>query len=143
MEVLVQRFVLDVIPADADTEAQASAREHVDRRGLFRHQRGLALRQDHDAGDELEALRARRQIPEQHEGLVECRAHVVRAGPAFVHRRVGADDVVVREEVLESELFDSLRVRAHTSGIGTDLRLRKDHTDLHDGMSTTAERQLS
>ena len=54
VEVLVQRLVLDVVPADAHAQAQAPAGEDVDRRGLLGHQRGLALRQDDDAGHQLE-----------------------------------------------------------------------------------------
>ena len=50
---------------------RSPAGEHVHRGRLLGHQRGLALRQDDDAGDELEPLRAGTEVAEQHEHLVE------------------------------------------------------------------------
>src|SRR5262249_24738478 len=70
VEILVEGLVLDVVPADAHAEAQAPASQHVHSRGLLGHQRGLALGQDHDAGDQLELLGTGAQEPEQTEHLV-------------------------------------------------------------------------
>ena len=54
VEVLAERLELDGVPADADAEPQAAAGEHVDLRRLLGDERGLALRQDDDAGRELD-----------------------------------------------------------------------------------------
>src|SRR5207245_7710861 len=67
VEVLVQGLVLDMIPADAHAESQAPSGEDVHRRGLLGHQRSLALGQDDDAGDQLEALSAGAEVAEQNE----------------------------------------------------------------------------
>ena len=71
VEVLVQRLVLDVVPADAHTQTQAPAGEDVHRGGLLGHQRGLALREDDDAGYQLQPPGAGPEVAEEHEGLVE------------------------------------------------------------------------
>ena len=68
VEVHAQRLVLDGIPADAEPEAEAAAREHVDLRRLLRQQRRLPLRRDDDAGDELETRRHAREIAEERRG---------------------------------------------------------------------------
>ena len=54
-EVLSERLVLDVVPPDADAETNPSARQHVEVGDLARHERGLALRKDQDAGGEPDA----------------------------------------------------------------------------------------
>jgi hypothetical protein len=48
-----------------------------------------------------------------------------------MHRRVGADHVVVGEDVGEPELLHPLGVGAHRADVGTDLGLGEDCTDLH------------
>ena len=70
-EVLVQRLILDVVPADADAQAQAPAGEDVHRGGLLGDERGLALGEDDDAGHQFQPLSAGAKVPEEHEGLVE------------------------------------------------------------------------
>jgi deazaflavin-dependent oxidoreductase (nitroreductase family) len=44
---------------------------------------------------------------------------------------VGAEHVVVRQEVREPELFDTEPVRTHVRNRSTELRLGEHHTDLH------------
>ena len=105
--VLAERLVLDRVPADADAEAEPAAGEQVDLGRLLGDERGLALRQDDDPGDELE-LRARGEVAEQHERLVERRVHVVRARPGGWAVRIGAEHVVVGEQVGEPELLHRL-----------------------------------
>ena len=97
-------------------------REQIDLGGLLRDERGLPLRQDDDAGDELER-RDRGEVAEEHERLVERRVDVVRTGPRLVHLGIGADHVVVREQVREAELLDPFRIRADRTAVRTDLRL--------------------
>ncbi len=111
-EVLAQRFVLDRVPTEPDPEAEAAAGQQVDLRGLLGDERGLALREDDDAGHQLDRG-DRGEVAEHHERLVEGRVHVVGALPRRVHQRVGADHVVVGQDVREAELVHPLvRTRA-------------------------------
>src|SRR4051794_29450356 len=71
VEVLLQGFVFDMVPADAHAEAQTPAGKNVHRSCLLGHEGRLSLGQDDDAGDELEAPRAGRKVTEQNEDLVE------------------------------------------------------------------------
>ena len=125
-----ERVVLHRVPADADAESEAAFAQDVDLGRLLRHERGLPLREDDHAGDQLE-LRDAGEEAEQHERLVERRVDVVGAGPTVVHRGVGAEHVVVREEVRVSERFDPCAVRPHRAHVRADLGLREHHADLH------------
>src|SRR5689334_22453909 len=70
-EVLIQGLVLDVVPPDPDPQTESAAREHIHLGRLLGDQDSLALRQDEDTRDELQALGKAGQIAEQHEWLVE------------------------------------------------------------------------
>jgi hypothetical protein len=48
-----------------------------------------------------------------------------------MHFRVGANDVVVRENVGKAKLLHSLRVRTHAADVATDLGLREHDADSH------------
>ena len=87
-------------------------------------ERGLALRQDDDAGDELDRARARGDEPEQHERLVKRLRGVV----------VLADHVVERDDVLEALVLGRRRELADRAGVVADLVLREDDADLHAGI---------
>ena len=133
VEILVEAFVLDVVPADAHAEAQAPASQHVYRRGLLGHQRGLALGQDHDAGDQLELLGAGAQEPEQDEHFVE-RALVRIRRPAAERVEAlqrAAQHVVEHEQMIVARALGGLRIVPDDGGIGADLRLWKHHSKLH------------
>jgi len=98
VKVLIQRLEFGRVPAVANAEAEAAAREHGHGRRLLGDKGCLALRQDEDASDELDRLREAGQVPEQDEGLVEVGAPIVRplpAGPVFA--RLDAEHVVVDE----------------------------------------------
>jgi len=133
MEVLVQRLVLGVVPADSDAQAQAPAREHIDGGGLLGHQRGLTLREDDDAGHQLEPLRARPEIAKEHEWLVErALVGVGRTAPQLVEAlQCGAEHVVEHEQVIVAGSFGRLRVVADHRGVRADLRLGKHHAESH------------
>src|SRR5207248_2188240 len=125
-------FVLDVIPADGRAETHTPPRKDVERRGLLRNECGLTLRQDHDAERELQLLRDRREIAEEDERFVKRIPVRVRAlpprGPAGW---IGAEHVVVGDDVRVSEILGSLRERGDPSGIVPDLLMRIDDTDAH------------
>ena len=129
-EVLAERLVLDGVPPDADAEAEPAFGEEVDLRRLLGDQGGLALREDDDPGHDLE-LREGGDEAEQHERLVERRVHVVGPRPSLVDRRVGAEHVVIGEEVPVAERLDALGVGAHGAGVAAQLGLREDDADLH------------
>jgi hypothetical protein len=97
---------------------------------LLRQQRSLALRRDHDAGDKLEPRRNSGDEAEDHEDLVEHAVRVVRAAEAGMARPLRAEHVVVGVQVVEPELLDALRERAHAGRIGADLCLREDRPEL-------------
>ena len=56
MKVLAEGLVLDEVPADSDTEPQATAGEEIDIGRLSCHERRLALGKDQDPGGETDAL---------------------------------------------------------------------------------------
>ena len=131
MEVHAQCLVLDGVPADAEPEPEASAREHVDLRRLLGEQRCLPLPGDDDSGDELEAGRQARQVAEEHEDLVEHVLGAIRADEVRMAGVVRSEHMVVGEQVVEAELLHGLRELAHAAGVGADLCLWEDGSELH------------
>ena len=81
--------------------------QDVDLGRLLRHERGLPLREDDHAGDQLELRDAARKPNSTNGSWNACRR---RRGPPNPARGVGAEDVVVREEVRVSERFDPCAV---------------------------------
>src|SRR5207253_9881066 len=124
VKVLVQGLVLDVVPADAHAEAQAPAAGDVPRRSLLGHDGSLPLGQDDDAGDELEAPRARAQVTEQNKDLVEgALVGVRRAATELVEALwLAAQHVVEDEQVVVAGTLGSLGVVADDRGVRADLR---------------------
>ena len=90
-----------------DAEAQPAAGEQVELGRLLGHEHRLALRQDQDAGDQLEALGDRAEEAEQHERLV---VRHVGGVDLLAPRPVGvaADDVLGGEQVVEAGALDGL-----------------------------------
>ena len=127
MKILAERLVLDGVPAHADAEAEPAAAQHVHRGGLLRHERRLALRQDDDAGDELDALGDAGEVAEQHERLVELVGVAVGAAPALAARGVRAEHVVEGEQVVVAQLFGGLGVLLDGGGVGGYLGLGEDY----------------
>src|ERR1700716_3956553 len=70
-EVLPECLVLDVVPADPDTEAQPTTGEKINIGCLPCDERCLALREDQDSGRELDSVSDGGQISEHHERIVE------------------------------------------------------------------------
>src|SRR5437588_6412307 len=130
-EVLVQRLVFDRIPPDANAETEASPAQDVDLRRLLGDQDGLALRQDQDAGDKLQTLREAREVPKQHQRLMEEAAIGVRAAPVTVMRCVGPDDMIEGQQVRVAERLRRLRIVPDGERVRGDLRLWKDDANTH------------
>src|SRR5262245_2360589 len=133
MEILVEGLVLDVVPADAHAEAQAPASQHVHRRSLLGHQRSLTLRQDHDARDQLQLLRAGAEEAEQDEHLMERTLVGIRrrAAELVESLELAAQHVVEDEQMMVAGALGGLRIVADHGGIRSALRLRKYHSELH------------
>ena len=128
-EILAQGLELHAVPPNADTEPKPPAAEDVHLGGLFRRQHRVALWQDQDTRHQLDPPRQRCQVAEQDKHLVE---HVlVGVAHPSVPTRHGARDVVVDDEVLVADLFGGAGKLGHSRRAGSDLSLRKDHTDSH------------
>ena len=143
-ERFVQGLVLDPVPARADTEAEAPAREDRHLRSLLRDERRLPLRQDDHAGGELELRRGGREEAVEHERLVEGIA--LRVGPAELRLAagvLGAEHVVVDDQVRVAEPLGGLREVADRARVVADLAGRKHSPDSHDGVFSCARQPQS
>jgi hypothetical protein len=129
-ERLAERLVLHRVPAESDAEPELAAGQQVDLGGLLGDEGGLSLRQDDDAGDQLQR-RQRGQVAEHDQRLVERRVDVVRAIPGRVHGGVGAQHMVVGQQVGVPELLHPLSVGAHRARVATEFGLREDNSDIH------------
>ncbi len=130
-ELLIEGVVLDRVPADADTEHEPVARQNCELGRLLGDEHRLALREDQDRRDQIDAGGARREEPEQHHRLVEGDVRVVRALEPAGSVTVDADDVVVDQQVGDAELFGALGVRLDGTRVVPDLVVGDDSADLH------------
>jgi hypothetical protein len=130
LEGFPERFVLDGVPADADTEAQAATAEEVDRGRLLGDEGGLALGENDDAGAQPDALRDGGEVAEEDEGLVEgVSVGVDEALGAVGTIGVGAEDVVVDEDVIETGALDRLREGLDGGAVEGEVILREQGAD--------------
>src|SRR5207302_3400350 len=130
-ELLAEGVDRDGIPADGDPEPEPPAAEDVHGRGLLGDEGRLALGQDEDAGDELDAPGDRGEEAEEDQRLVELVAVRVRPLEAAGPVGVGAEHVVEGQDVRVAQLFHGLRPVADRRGIGADLDLGEDGADPH------------
>jgi len=130
-EVLVQALEFEFVPADADTEAQPARHQRVQRGGLLGHQRGLALREDQDAGGEADALGAAGDEAEQHERVMIGGFRGADALAGGHAGRVAAQHVVRRLQVVDAQSFHGLRIVAHDRRTRSDIAARQGRPELH------------
>src|SRR5262249_19246901 len=130
-EVLSERLELDEIPPEADTEPEVPAGEDVDLGRLLGDERGLPLRKHEHPRDQLERGHHRGQVSEEDEDLVELVLRRIRTGPVRSPGNVGAEHVVVREQVVVPELFGRLGEGMDATRVGSDLGLRENGADAH------------
>ena len=109
-EIFAQGFVLHMVPAHAHAQAQSAAAEHVDLRRLLGHQGGLTLAKDQDCRHQLDAGGQCRHVTEQHEDFVEQAFFRVSAHPGLMVVGIGAQHVVVGDDVGVTEFFRSLNI---------------------------------
>src|SRR3979411_2725263 len=99
MEFLPEGLVLDVVPADAYTQAQSTTGQKVNIGRLPRDERGLTLGKDKDTRGKANSQRNGSQIRKHYERVMERVVLGVGAGELRSSTGVdGAKDVVVGEE---------------------------------------------
>jgi hypothetical protein len=129
-EVDSERVVLHRVPADAHAEPEPPRREQVEGGDLLGHQRGLALRKDEHVGHQREPG-GLRQPREEHERFEERIGVVVEAVPVGTGGRVGAEHVVVDQQVIEAGVLEPLHERDDLVGIHLrELRLREHRSEV-------------
>ena len=107
----------------------------------FADEHRLTLREDDDAGDELQVGDAG-QVAEHDEWFVERGTHVVRAVPRRVRGGVRADHVVVGQQMVVAELVDGQPVGAYRIDVAAELGLGEHDADLHDDLPAAAFRRI-
>src|SRR5262245_16824346 len=132
MKVLAERFVLHMIPAETDAETKASIAQDIHFRSLLRYERGLSLRQDHDACRQLQACRNCRKKTKEHHWLMKWMLVRVGTREAPFPVWVGAEHMIVDEQVVVSEILGGLNVVSNGVRIVAEFNLRKDNTVLHE-----------
>jgi hypothetical protein len=111
--------------------AQASAAQDIQAGGLFGDQDRLALRQDNDAGDELDLLRNGRHITEEQKWFMKWVLVGVRPIPASGTIRIGAHHMVVGQDVAKAQGFHRLGVVTNGMCIIAKFDLWKGNPDFH------------
>ena len=137
-KVLPERLVLDVVPADPDSEAKPAAGQEVNIGSLACHERSLALREDQDAGGEADPLGDGGQVGEHYERVVERVVLGVRArqrtGSIGMN---GTEHVVVGEEVVKTEVLDRSPNSPNRGRISPKFVLRVHDAYLHGPQSAS------
>ena len=88
------------------------------------------MRQDDHPGDQFEVRQPGKES-EQDERFVEGGVDVIRSLPTLVHVGVGAEHMVVDQDVGVAEFFDALTVRLDGSTVAAEFGLRECHSDAH------------
>src|SRR5438132_1385653 len=131
LKFLAQRIVLDVVPANPNTEAQTSPTQHVDLCGLLGDQGRLALRQDENARHQFELPGHRSEKPEEHHRLMKRMLIGVWPRQFRLPVRMCPEHVVVDEQIVIAELLGGLRVLLDGLWIVTEFCLGKHNAVLH------------
>jgi hypothetical protein len=123
--------VLDLVPADADAEAEPVARQHRDLSRLLRSEGCLALGQHHHRSDELNTLRDCGEKAVEHEWLMKCRVGVIRTLETTRTIAFGAEHMVVDHQMTGTEFLGTLGEGTNRARISTDLVMWDDNAELH------------
>ena len=144
VEVFAESLVLKGVPADGDAETQAPGREDVYLRGLLGDEGRLALGQDDDAADELDLAGEGAEVGEEDERLVKAAlVGVTASGAGWAVRRVGAEHVVVGEEVGKAEAFGGLGEVAQDGGVVADFGLGEGDADFQGELLSRFRRSVA
>ena len=110
--------------ADADPEPEASVGEQVHVGGLLGQQHGLPLRQDDDAGDQLDLLGDAGEVGVGDQRLVKRIGFLVGAGQFRLAVGVdGTEDVVVDHDVVVAHVLRRLGEGLDRAGIAAEFDL--------------------
>ena len=129
-EIHAERLIFDVVPADANAEAQAAPAQDIDGGGLFGDQCRLSLPDDDDAAGEFYFFGDGGEISIEHEQLVKTVGMFVRA-LEIVRRGVAAEHMVEGQDMVEAEPFHGLGIILDRGWVGADFGLWKDGSDTH------------
>jgi len=105
MKILIERYILHLVPPKANPQSHATATEDVEGRGLFRDERCLPLGEDNDICRQSDLLRYPRHIAEEHKRFQKGRFKRIGSSPAPWAVGVSAEDVVVRIDKREARTF--------------------------------------
>jgi len=132
-----ERFVLDVVPTNADAKPQPPTAEQVHLGRLLGDDPRLPLRPDQDAGRKPDALGDRCQKAERDEGLVEGISLIVKRHPAIP--RLGSEDVVGHFDRGIAEVLGRLRPIADLRRVRPDIQRREEGVELHGGLQVVVD----
>ena len=133
----VARLELLGAPPDSDAQIDASAREPVERRDMLGGVHGVALREEHHAGAQADALgvrgqeRVRDERVRQRRRRREERLAVVRP-LVLVGEVVEQHDMLPEEQLGEPEFLGAPRELREECRVGLGVRRRKVQSDLHE-----------
>jgi hypothetical protein len=117
--------------SETDAEPQSPARQHIDLRRLLRDQRRLSLWQHKHTCRQFHTPGHSGEKAEQYERLVKPAMRVQRAKRADVLAAAEPDDVLVCEDVIEAEGFDSFGPTADDVWIATEIQGWKPSTEAY------------
>src|SRR5262249_2705849 len=120
-EILVESLELDRVPADANAEPKAPARENVEAGRLLRNEHCLALRENEHFRREFDLLGRGAQEPEEHEGVVEVVGRGVALAPIGPARDIDAEHVIGSGQKVIAQILGGLREVAYHSRLATDV----------------------
>ena len=126
-----ERVVLDLVPADPESESELAPAHDVDLGRLLGQQGRLALGPDENGGGEGQVGEAG-QVGEHRQWLAERIVDRVRPADVTVHAYVRPENMVVGGEVRKAQVGRGLPDGAHGAEVVAQLGLREDHADVHD-----------
>ena len=89
------------------------------------------MRENDNAGNQLDFLCQAGQIPEKNEWLMERVLVRIRWAPAGAAGRVGPNHMVIGEDVVITQFLGRLRVISNRYRVGADFGLGKDDSKMH------------
>jgi len=133
MKVLPKGLVLNMVPADSDTESEPTPGQEVDIGSLPCHECSLALGKDQDSSGESDPFGDASQVPEHHKRVME--RIVLGVGARQWRRPIGmngAQHVLVGKKVIKAQVLDRFRKSTNCGGIAMKLDLGVYDANLHE-----------
>jgi len=133
MEVLPKGLVLDMVPADSDTESQPTPGQEVDIGSLPCHECSLALRKDQDSSGESEPFGDASQVPEHHKRVME--RIVLGVGARQWRRPIGMNGtqhMFVGKKMIKAQVLGCSGKSTNCGGVSMKLDLGVRDANLHE-----------